>query len=246
MKTIAIIPARYGSSRFPGKPLAMISGQPMIRWVYENVRKVDKIDEVYVATDDCRILNCVVSFGGKGIMTDSNHICGTDRIAECVAKLGLDNNDVVLNIQGDEPLIDPRMIIDLYNIFEDNEVYMGTLKKLIDNQEELNNPNVVKVITDIYGDAIYFSRYSLPYERDKITTNHFKHIGTYGYRVWFLKKFSTLSQTVLEKSESLEQLRVIEHGMKIRVRETEYQTIGVDVPEQIALVEKEMERRRNI
>ncbi len=243
MKIIAIIPSRYGATRFPGKPLALISGKPMIQWVYENVNKVEKLDGVYVATDDQRILGCVEGFGGKALMTSSTHTCGTDRLAECAEILKLDDDDIVLNIQGDEPLINSQMIMDLYSIFEDSNVYMGTLKKLIENEDELNNPNVVKVINDINGDAIYFSRFCLPYERDGEKKSHFKHIGVYGYKTWFLKKYSKMDKTELEKSESLEQLRVIENGLKIRVKETMYQTIGVDTPEQIELVEKKLRER---
>ena len=240
MKTIAIIPSRYGSSRFPGKPLALIAGKPMIQWVYENVSKAAFLDAVYVATDDQRIFDCVENFGGKALMTASTHTCGTDRLAECADILKLEDEDIVLNIQGDEPLINPQMVADLYSTFDDASVYMGTLKKLIDETEELQNPNVVKVITDVNEYAIYFSRYCLPYERDEKKTAHFKHIGAYGYKTWFLKKYSKMPKTSLEIAESLEQLRVIENGLKIKVKETRYQTIGVDTPEQIELVENEL------
>lgn len=240
MKTIAIIPSRYGSSRFPGKPLALIAGKPMIQWVYENVSKAAFLDAVYVATDDQRIFDCVENFGGKALMTASTHTCGTDRLAECADILKLEDEDIVLNIQGDEPLINPQMVADLYSTFDDASVYMGTLKKLIDEAEELQNPNVVKVITDVNEYAIYFSRYCLPYERDEKKTAHFKHIGAYGYKTWFLKKYSKMPKTSLEIAESLEQLRVIENGLKIKVKETRYQTIGVDTPEQIKLVENEL------
>ena len=242
MKKIVIIPSRYGSSRFPGKPLALICGKPMIQWVYENVSRVDGIDGVYVATDDQRILEAVKSFGGKALMTAATHTCGTDRLAECADILSLNEDDIVLNIQGDEPLIRPEMVQDLISIFEDESVYMGTLKKRIETDEELNNPNVVKVINDVNGDAIYFSRYTLPYERDGIHRTHYKHVGTYGYKVWFLKKYSTMPKTELEMAESLEQLRVIENGLKIRVKETEWQTVGVDTPEQISLVEEQLKK----
>ena len=243
MRSVAIIPSRYGSSRFPGKPLAQILDKPMIQWVYENVTMVDKLDAVYVATDDQRIFDCVKSFGGKALMTSSAHSCGTDRLAECADLLSLDKEDIVLNIQGDEPLINPQMILDLYNIFQDPGVYMGTLKKRIEKDIELNDPNVVKVITDINNYAIYFSRYCMPYERDGKKTAHFKHIGAYGYKTWFLKKYSKMEKTELEISESLEQLRVIENGLKIKVMETVYQTIGVDTPEQIELVKAELKKR---
>lgn len=237
MRRIVIIPSRYGSSRFPGKPLALICGKPMIQWVCENVSSVKCVDSVYVATDDKRIYDAVIDFGGKAIMTSSEHTCGTDRLAECVDILKLADEDIVLNIQGDEPLIKPEMILDLLSTFDDDSVYMGTLKKRIEEDDEILNPNVVKVITDIRNDAIYFSRYTIPYERDGIRRTHYKHVGTYGYKVWFLKQFSGMPKTELELAESLEQLRVIENGFKIRVKETPWQTIGVDTPEQIVMVE---------
>lgn len=243
MKVVAIIPSRYGSSRFPGKPLAKILDKPMIQWVYENVLKSKLVNSVYVATDDQRIYDCVKKFNGEALMTSKNHTCGTDRLAECVNILNLSDDDIVLNIQGDEPLINNEMIQDLYSCFDTNDVYMGTLKKEIDDQKELDNPNVVKVINDINDYAIYFSRYCIPYERDNYKTKHFKHIGVYGYKVWFLKKYSTMPKTLLEVTESLEQLRVIENGFKIRVKETSFRTIGVDTPEQIKEVEKELKRR---
>lgn len=242
MKVIAIIPSRYGSSRFPGKPLALIAGKPMIQWVYENVSNALFLDEVYVATDDQRIFDCVEKFGGKVLMTSNKHTCGTDRLAECAEILGLCDDDLVLNIQGDEPLIKSEMVQDLYSCFDSEEVYMGTLKKKIDEDGELDNPNVVKVITDIKDYAIYFSRFCLPYERDGKKVAHYKHIGVYGYKTWFLKKYSKMTKTLLEISESLEQLRVLENGYKIRVKETKYQTIGVDIPEQVKQVEEELRK----
>ncbi len=241
MKIIAIIPSRYGSTRFPGKPLALICGKPMIEWVYNNVKKVKRIDDVYVATDDERIYDCVTGFGGKALMTSDKHTCGTDRLAECAEILKLDDEDIVLNIQGDEPTIREEMINDLIATFDDPEVYMGTLKKEITEEGEIENPNVVKVINDLNGNAIYFSRYTIPYVRDeknKALVKHYKHIGAYGYKKWFLMKYSNTPKSGLEISESLEQLRVLENGYKIKVNETKYQTVGVDTPEQIAEVEK--------
>jgi len=243
MKTIAIIPSRYGSSRFPGKPLALILGKPMIQWVYENVQLASFLDEVYVATDDERIADCVKSFGGKALMTSAAHTCGTDRLAECADILALDDDDLVLNIQGDEPLIRAEMVQDLYSCFDNDDVYMGTLKKRIEAKEELNNPNVVKVISDINDYAIYFSRFCLPFERDGNPTVHYKHIGAYGYKTWFLKRYSHMRKTPLEIAESLEQLRVLENGYKICVKETKYQTVGVDTPEQIQQVEGELRKK---
>lgn len=240
-KIIAIIPSRYGSSRFSGKPLALIKNKPMIRWVYENVKKASAVSEVYVATDDRRIFDAVLQFGGKALMTSDKHTCGTDRLAECVGILSLSEEDIVLNIQGDEPLIRPEMITDLISCFDSSEVYMGTLKKKIEAEEELDDPNVVKVITDVNNYAIYFSRRCLPYERDGKSAEHYKHIGAYGYTAKFLTEYSKMPRTPLELAESLEQLRVIENGLKIKVRETQYQSIGVDTPEQLARAEKFME-----
>lgn len=242
MKTIAIIPSRYGSSRFPGKPLAIISGKPMIQWVYENVSMASFLDAVYVATDDQRVFDCVESFGGKALMTASTHTCGTDRLAECAETLELCDDDLVLNIQGDEPLIKAEIIQDLYSCFDSEEVYMGTLKKKIEIEDELDNLNVVKVINDINEYAIYFSRLCLPFAKDGKKTDHYKHIGAYGYKAWFLKKYSKMAKTPLEVSESLEQLRVLENGYRIRVKETKYQTVGVDTPEQVKQVEEELRK----
>lgn len=242
MKIVAIIPSRYGSTRFPGKPLAPIKGKPMIQWVYDNVAKADRVCEVFVATDDQRIFDAVTSFGGKALMTSDKHACGTDRLAECAVILELSDNDVVLNIQGDEPLIRKQMIEDLIGCFDSSDVYMGTLKKKIEVDDELDNPNVVKVITDVNDYAIYFSRYCLPYEREGRKTEHYKHIGVYGYTAGFLKEYSKMKRTSLETAESLEQLRVIQNGLKIKVKETRYQTIGVDTPEQLKQVEKIMDK----
>lgn len=240
MKRIVIIPARYSSTRFPGKPLALILNKPMIQWVYDASRLAENIDDVYVATDDKRIFDVVLSFGGKALMTSDKHTCGTDRLAECVDILDLDDNDIVLNVQGDEPLANSVLIQDLLNCFEDKEVYMGTLKKKINSEEELKNPNVVKVICDAFDYAIYFSRFSIPFERNKYTGSYYKHVGAYGYKTWFLKRMSKMGKTKLELAESLEQLRVIENGYKIKVNETLVETIGVDSPENIQQVEEKI------
>lgn len=238
-KIIAIIPARYQSSRFPGKPLAVISGKPMIQRVYEQVSGVPEIAEVYVATDDRRIYDAVESFGGRVVMT-GECACGSDRVYQACKDI---EADIVLNIQGDEPMIKTQMIQDLIGAFNDPEVQMATLKKEIISESDINNPNIAKVITDINNDAIYFSRSTIPYNRDGgETVKYYKHIGVYGYTKRFLKTFVELPQSSLEKSEQLEQLRAIENGCKIRVIETQYQSIGVDLPEHIAIVEAEMEK----
>ena len=248
MRTIAILPSRYASTRFPGKPLALIKGKPMVQWVYEGVKKCEKVDEVYVATDDQRIFDCVTGFGGKAIMTSDKHTCGTDRLAECAEILNLDDDDLILNIQGDEPTVRKEMVEDLISCFDQTDVYMGTLKTLIESEEELNNPSCVKVISDKNDYAIYFSRYTIPYVRDeknKGLIKHYKHIGAYGYKKWFLMKYSKMEKSTLEISESLEQLRVLENGYRIRVKETIYKTVGVDTPEQIAEAERFLEEINN-
>lgn len=233
-KVIAIIPARFQSSRFPGKPLALICGKPMIQWVYERVSAVKRISETFVATDDQRISETVKRFGGRVIMT-GNCGCGTERVFQAGKDI---EADVILNIQGDEPLIKAKMIEELLCAFDDPSVIMATLKKEISNEEELTNSNVVKVITDKNDNAVYFSRYPVPYNRDqKKDVKYYKHIGIYGYKKNFLKQFVGLPVSDLEKTEQLEQLRAIENGYPIRVLETEFQCIGVDLPENIKQVE---------
>ena len=242
MQYVAIIPARYASSRFPGKPLAPICGKPMIQWVYEHTSKAEGLSAVYVATDDERIFNAVASFGGRAMMTSDRHACGTDRLAECAEKLGLSDDDIVVNVQGDEPLIKAEMISDLICAFNDGDVYMATLKKLIAGRQEAENPNVVKVVSDRDGNALYFSRSMIPFPRGGSFPRVYRHIGMYAYRNWFLQKITRLEKTQYEEIELLEQLRVLEHGFKIRCMETLYQTIGVDVPEDIRLVESELQK----
>lgn len=239
MKIISIIPARYQSSRFPGKPLVTILGKPMIQWVYEKVSSVSEIADVYVATDDERIFNVVTEFGGKAIMT-GECACGSDRVYQACEKI---DADIILNIQGDEPSIKTEMIRDLISAFNDSEVEMATLKKEIKPEEDVNNPNMVKVLTNVNDNAMYFSRSAIPYNRDNVEgVKHYKHIGVYGYKKDFLKKFVNMPQSSFEKAESLEQLRALENGYKIRVVETKHQSIGVDLPEHIALVEEELKK----
>lgn len=233
-KIIAVIPARYQSSRFPGKPLAMIAGKMMIERVYERVKEVPEIQEVLVATDDIRIFDVVTAFGGKAVMTGECS-CGTERVYETVRDIAC---DIVINVQGDEPLIQKEMIQDLIITFADKDVCMATLKKKITEQDDINNPNIVKVITDKNNNALYFSRCPIPYNRNESKTIYYKHIGIYGYTKKFLKKYVKMQRTELEKSENLEQLRVLENGFDIRVRETLYESIGVDLPEHIERVER--------
>jgi 3-deoxy-manno-octulosonate cytidylyltransferase (CMP-KDO synthetase) len=232
MKVVAILPARYGSTRFPGKPLVDIAGKPMIQHVYEQTAKTRTIDRVIVATDDERIVAAVESFGGEVQMTRDDHPSGTDRLAEVAGRI---EADLIVNVQGDEPLIDPVMIeAAVAPLLADPTIQMGTLMTRIYDPEEFSNPNVVKVVTDRAGFALYFSRASIPHGRDIEPTvvpfPSFKHIGLYIYQRDFLLKYPILSETPLEQLEKLEQLRALEHGYRIRVVETDLQSIGVDVP----------------
>lgn len=237
MKFIGIIPARYGSSRFPGKPLADMAGKPMIQRVYEQVKKA--LDEVWVATDDERILQVVESFGGRAVLTSADHKSGTDRCNEAFSKIGNDF-DVIINIQGDEPFIQPQQIETLKTCFDSKETELATLVKPFkkeDGFEVLFNPNSPKVILNKNSEAIYFSRSIIPYIRDAQHTEwldkhiFYKHIGMYAYRADVLKQITLLPQSNLELAESLEQLRWIENGYKIKVGLTNIETIGIDTPE---------------
>jgi 3-deoxy-manno-octulosonate cytidylyltransferase (CMP-KDO synthetase) len=237
MKITAIIPARYSSSRLPGKPLKDICGKTMVQRVYEQVKKVSLVDKVIVATDDQRIFNEVKSFKGNVIMTSKDHKTGTDRLAEVATKI---DTDIIVNVQGDEPLINPLVIKSAIEpLLTDDSLKMSTLKHLIKDEEEINNPNIVKVITDKNKNAIYFSRSKIPYARNSQKFNYYKHIGLYVYRKNFLLRFAEMESTPLEVQESLEQLRVIENGYKIKVLETEYDSIGVDT-------EEDLDKVRNI
>lgn len=239
-KTVVVIPARYQSSRFPGKPLAVIAGKPMIQRVYEQVKQVNDIDEIIVATDDERIYSSVLRFNGNAVMTGECS-CGTERVYEAVKDYPC---NIVINIQGDEPLIKPEMINELIAVFEDDNVEMATLCKEITENADINNSNIVKVVRDKDDNALYFSRYPIPFNRDKRNdVKHFKHIGIYGYKKYFLKKYIQTEKTALETAENLEQLRVLENGYKIKVKETRYDCIGVDVPEDILKIEKEIRKQ---
>lgn len=237
MKFIGIIPARYGSSRFPGKPLADMGGKPMIQRVYEQVKKA--LNEVWVATDDERILKAVENFGGKAVLTSPDHKSGTDRCNEAFSKIG-NGFDVVINVQGDEPFIQPQQIETLKSCFDSKETELATLVKPFkkdDGFEVLFNPNSPKVVLNKNSEAIYFSRSIIPYIRDAHHTEwldrhvFYKHIGMYAYRSDVLKKITLLPQSNLELAESLEQLQWIENGYKIKVGLTDIETIGIDTPE---------------
>lgn len=234
MKFLGVIPARYASTRLEGKPLKNICGHTMIEWVYKRALNSD-LDDVVVATDDERILNEVKRFGGKAILTDKNHENGTSRIAE-VCKHYTDY-DIIVNIQGDEPLIEKEMINSIINSFKNNnDIVMSTLKHRLETMEEIENPNYVKVITDKNGYAIYFSRSVIPYPRNLNKDIYFKHVGIYGYKREFVIKYANMEPTELENSESLEQLRALENGYKIKVEETPFKIIGVDTAEELEKV----------
>lgn len=234
MKFLGVIPSRYASTRLEGKPLKDICGHTMIEWVYKRT-KLSNLDEVVVATDDERIYKEVERFGGKAILTSKEHENGTSRIAEVCTKY--EDYDVIVNVQGDEPLIEPEMINSIINSFkEDDTISMSTLKYKIDTMEEIENPNYVKVITDKKGYALYFSRSVIPYPRKLDIQNYYKHVGLYGYKRDFVVEYAKMEPTPLELSESLEQLRALENGYRIKVMETPYKIIGVDTQEELEKV----------
>ena len=234
MKFLGVIPSRYASTRLEGKPLKDICGHTMVEWVYKRALK-SKLDGVVVATDNERIVDEVKSFGGNVILTRKDHINGTSRIAE-VCETYTDY-DVIVNIQGDEPLIEPDMINSIIDSFiEDNTIPMSTLKYKLTDMAEIENPNAVKVVTDKNDFAIYFSRSVIPYPRNLNMDNYYKHVGIYGYKRDFVMEYAKMASTPLELSESLEQLRVLENGYKIKVLETPYKIIGVDTQEELERV----------
>jgi 3-deoxy-manno-octulosonate cytidylyltransferase (CMP-KDO synthetase) len=244
-RVVVIIPARYESTRLPGKPLADLHGQPMIQRVYERARLAHDVDRVVVATDDRRIRAAVDAFGGDVVMTSRAHRTGTDRIAEVAASLVA---DVIVNVQGDLPLLDPAMVeAAVAPLREDTGLPMATIQTAIDSREELDNPNVVKVVTDRDGYALYFSRSPLPCHRDGVARGSVlghKHIGLYAYRRDFLLRFIRMAPTFAERSECLEQLRALEHGHEIRCAVVEgWSSVAVDVPGDVALVEAALRAR---
>ena len=248
MKFIAVIPARYASTRFPGKPLAVLGGKTVIQRVYEQA--VSVLPEAYVATDDKRIFKCVEDFRGRAVMTRADHKSGTDRIEEAVEKIEeqgarSEKKDdlVVINIQGDEPFIQPSQIETLMHLFDDPETQIGTLGKRFDTIEAVRNPNSPKIVTDRRGFALYFSRSVIPFirgvEADEWMPHYpfLKHLGVYAYRREVLAEVTRLPQSALEKAESLEQLRWLENGYRIRVGLTDMETVGIDTPEDLARAE---------
>lgn len=243
MKFIAIIPARYGSSRFPGKPLAMLGGKAIIQRVYERVKQC--FEDVFVATDDQRILDAVEAFGGKAVMTSTNHRSGTDRCWEAYTRCGV-KADVVVNVQGDEPFIHPSQLDTIRGCFDQSNIDIATLGKPFtpaDGIDALSNPNSPKIVIGQDGNALYFSRSVIPYLRDfpreEWLEHHtfYKHIGLYAYRTDVLERITRMPQGVLERAESLEQLRWLENGLKIRVGMTHAETIGIDTPEDLKRAE---------
>lgn len=245
MKFIAIIPARYASTRFPGKPLAMLGGKPVIQRVYEQAVKV--LSEAYVATDDERIFHAVKSFGGQAVMTRSDHKSGTDRIQEAVEKIQT-QADVIINIQGDEPFVQPSQLETLMQLFDAPETQIGTLGKPFETMEAVENPNSPKIVCDRRGFALYFSRSVIPYVRGKEQQEwlqhypYLKHLGLYAYRREVLHEITQLPQSPLELAESLEQLRWLENGYRIRVGLTDVETVGIDTPDDLQRAEEFLAR----
>jgi 3-deoxy-manno-octulosonate cytidylyltransferase (CMP-KDO synthetase) len=241
MKAIGVIPARYASVRFEGKVLADILGKPMIQHVWEAAKKAKALDDVVVACDDDRIYKAVTEFGGKAVMTARGHLSGTERIAEVVSDKDV---KVVINIQGDEPLLHPTMIDDVaWPLLNDPALLVTTLMKRIEDEQEIADPNVVKVVVDKKGNALYFSRCPIPFVRDEEPGMriHYKHIGLYGYAKEFLFTYKNLPPSKLEKLEKLEQLRILENGYGIRVMETKHETIGVDTRADLEKVKQQIQ-----
>jgi 3-deoxy-manno-octulosonate cytidylyltransferase (CMP-KDO synthetase) len=256
MSAIVLIPARYASTRFPGKPLALLKGLPIIQHVYQNSMNSRLADDVVVATDSETIFEKVLSFGGKAVMTAGDHVSGTDRIAEVARSM---DYDIIVNVQGDEPLIQPEMIDDVISLLADPRASIGTLAVRIKDRREIFNANTVKVVFGRDGYALYFSRAPIPYYRDLFSAEErksgsfdapgrdefhpsellmFKHIGIYSYRRDVLSQLSALPPSRLELIEKLEQLRALEAGLTIKVKETIYETFGVDTPEDLERIEK--------
>jgi 3-deoxy-manno-octulosonate cytidylyltransferase (CMP-KDO synthetase) len=239
---LAVIPARYASTRFPGKPLVSIQGKSMIQRVYEQVKLCKKVDKILVATDDFRIFEAVEAFGGEVMMTKSDHVSGTDRCAEVAKKYK--SAQFIINVQGDEPFIQPEQIELLISTLQaSKQTQIATLAKKIEKDDVLFNPNSVKVVFGADKKALYFSRHPIPYLRGIAENawleqqNYFKHIGLYGFQRKTLLKIARLKPSILEKAESLEQLRWLENGYKIGVGITDLETIGIDTPEDLFLVE---------
>ena len=234
MKKIAVIPARYAATRFPGKLMQQLGDKTVIRMTYENVVATNLFDDVFVVTDSDLIFDEIVSHGGKAIKSIKDHETGSDRIAEAVSNIEC---DIVLNVQGDEPFVNTKALADILTSFEGElgkKVDVATLKEAVYEIEDINNPNFVKVVTDVNDFALYFSRSAIPFAREtNFTANYFRHIGIYAFRKDALLKFSTLEMRQNERAEKLEQLRYLEYGMKIKVIKTESIGVGIDTPEDL-------------
>ena len=247
-KTLAIIPARYASTRFPGKPLALLGGKPVIQWVWDRVSAISELSHSVVATDDMRIADAVRSFGGQVMMTDPAHRSGTDRCGEVLTVLEAQGcqYDIVINIQGDEPFVLPEQLRSLIDCFSNPDTQIATLRTPITNSQDLFSPNNVKVVCDRRGNALYFSRQPLPYLRgipeDQWLQHHpfFKHVGLYAFRTNILKEVTRLPQSPLEQGESLEQLRWLENGYSIRLGDSPNSNIGIDTPEDLKTAESQL------
>jgi 3-deoxy-manno-octulosonate cytidylyltransferase (CMP-KDO synthetase) len=241
-EVVAIIPARYHSNRFEGKPLAKIMGKPMIQHVYERAMAVDLIAKVAVATDDERIADCVRDFGGQILMTSSDHVSGTDRLAEAATLMDINEQDVVVNIQGDQPLFDQAVVEQVARpLLDDPALPMSTLIYKIIREEEIDDPNHVKTVFDINGMALYFSRSPIPFQRnpdEPVAPTYYKHLGFYAYRKGFLLTFVGLPEGEWERYEKLEQLRALEYGYRIKVILTEHDSVEVDTPKDLERVEE--------
>lgn len=241
MKFIGIIPARYASTRFPGKPLALLGGKPVIQHVYEKVAAV--LEAAYIATDDERIYDVVKSFGGQVVMTRTDHKSGTDRIEEAIEKIG-GEWDVVVNVQGDEPFVAKSQLDTICHCFDDPTTQIATLGKPFESMEAVQNPNSPKIVVDNMGFAMYFSRSVIPYVRGKEKSSwltHYpflKHLGIYAYRKDVLRQVTQLPQSSLEIAESLEQLRWLQNGFKIKVGTTDVETVGIDTPQDLERAEE--------
>lgn len=244
MRIVAIIPCRYDSERFEGKPLAPIFGKPMIQWVYERAQQATIVTDVVVATDDERICRCVEGFNGRVLMTAKSHRCGSDRAAEAARKLDLRDEDIVINIQGDQPAFDTRCLSELVSpLIDDFRLVMSTLIYKITDPAEIKDPNHVKCVSDNENFALYFSRSAIPFGRDgSVSFDIFKHLGIYAFRKRFLDRFASLPEGRLEAIEKLEQLRAMEHGYRIKVVETRYDSKEVDTPEDIGKLETILEK----
>jgi 3-deoxy-manno-octulosonate cytidylyltransferase (CMP-KDO synthetase) len=240
MNILAVIPARYTSTRFPGKPLVSIAGKPMIERVWERARRASRVTRVIVATDDERIAQAVKSFGGETVLTRADHRSGTERVAEVA--IAHPDAEILVNIQGDMPLIEPAAIdAGIQAVQDEEDVTLGTLAVPISNPAEIMDPNVVKTVLDFDGNALYFSRAPIPWVRDRqgpVHAKHLKHVGLYVFRREALLEFPTFPQGDLERIEQLEQLRWLENGYRIRVAETEYQSVEVDTPEDVKRAEQ--------